>query len=133
MEMGPNRIVERRCVMHLFKVNSFRRYIRPTLSLLLFVAVVAGIWFGLTSVQTRSGAQQTKLLKDALRRAAVSCYAVEGRYPPTLEYIKENYGVVVNDERFIVRYIAFAENIMPTIRVLELGKEAVDDDATDDI
>ena len=121
--------------MHLFKVNPIKRYIQPVLSVLLFVAIVAVISFGMTNIQQRGGAQQAKLLKDALCRASVSCYAVEGRYPPTLEYIKDNYGVVVNDDKFIVRYVAFAENIMPTIRVLERGKEAVDvdDDTTNDI
>lgn len=121
--------------MHLSKVNPLKRYIQPMLSVLLFAAIVAVISLGMSNIQERGGKQQTKLLTDALRRASVSCYAVEGRYPPTLEYIKDNYGVVVNDDRFIVRYVAFAENIMPTIRVLERGKEAVDvnDDTTDDI
>ncbi len=119
--------------MHLYRGNHILRFLKPVLSVLLFAAIVFGIMAGLTNMQQRGGDQQAKLLKDALRRAAVSCYAVEGRYPPTLEYIKENYGVVVNDEKFIVRYVAFAENIMPTIRVLEQGKEAVDDDESDDI
>lgn len=121
--------------MQLTKGNSINRYIQPLLSVFLFAAIVAVISFGMTNMQQRSSAQQTRLLKDALRRASVSCYAVEGRYPPTLEYIKDNYGVVVNDDKFIVRYVAFAENIMPTIRVLERGKEAVDvnDDTADDI
>lgn len=121
--------------MHLTKGNPIKRFIQPVLSVLVFAAIIAAISIGLSGMQERGGAQQTKLLKDALRKAAVSCYAVEGRYPPTLDYLTDNYGVVVNQDKFIVRYVAFAENIMPTIRVLELGKEVVDvdDDTTDDI
>ena len=120
--------------MHLFS-KSKRRYVGPVLSIVLFLAVILAAWMALGNTQDRSSGEQSKFLKDALRRAAVTCYAIEGRYPPTLEYVVANYGVVINKDRFIVKYSAFAENIMPSIRVLELGKEAADesDDGSDSV
>ena len=119
--------------MQLTKNNTKKRFIAPAVSALLFIAVLAAAWFALGNTQDRSGGEQSKFLKDALRRAAVTCYAIEGRYPPTLDYVVANYGVVINESRFLVKYSAFAENIMPSIRVLELGKEATDaDDGSDD-
>ena len=52
------------------------------------------------------------------RRAAILFYAVEGRYPPSLSYMTENYGVTINEERYIVRYERFADNVMPQVTVL---------------
>ena len=58
-------------------------------------------------------------LEDAVRRAAVTCYACEGVYPPTLAYLEEHYGVQVDEDRYTVFYEAFAENLMPEITVVE--------------
>lgn len=66
--------------------------------------------------------EQTAQLKQALTRAAVTCYAIEGRYPPTLDYLYENYGVEVDASRFFVTYDVLGGNIMPTIAVLRRGE-----------
>ena len=39
-------------------------------------------------------------------------------YPPSLDYLADNYGVVVDREHYIVHYDVFASNIMPDIRVV---------------
>ena len=56
-------------------------------------------------------------IKDAVRRGALQCYAVEGAYPSDLQYLEENYGLQVNREDFYVTYEAFASNLPPTVRV----------------
>lgn len=58
-------------------------------------------------------------LENAIYRGCVACYAAEGTYPPTLEYLRERYGVQVDEERYTVYYDIFAENLMPNITVLE--------------
>ena len=58
-------------------------------------------------------------LETALRRAAVTCYAAEGIYPPSLDYMIEHYGVQVDESRYAVYYDIFADNLMPDITVLE--------------
>jgi len=57
-------------------------------------------------------------LELAVRRSAVACYAAEGIYPPTLDYLVEHYGVQIEDQ-YIVYYDIFASNLMPDITVLE--------------
>lgn len=49
----------------------------------------------------------------------MACYAAEGVYPPDLEYLKEHYGLQVDENQYTVRYDVFAENLMPDITVLE--------------
>ena len=78
------------------------------------------LWFfialgRLGSGQTQEGKQQ---LETALRRAAVACYATEGIYPPTLDYLTEHYGIQIDRSRYSVFYEIFAENLMPQITVL---------------
>lgn len=72
-----------------------------------------------TSLSVDSTAEGRDRLEDAVRRAAVTCYACEGVYPPTLAYLQEHYGVQVDEDRYTVFYEAFAENLMPEITVLE--------------
>lgn len=66
--------------------------------------------------QSQEGQQQ---LETALRRAAVACYATEGVYPPTLEYLTQHYGIQIDEARYHVFYEIFADNLMPDITVLE--------------
>lgn len=61
-------------------------------------------------------------IKDAVIRAAVACYAVEGAYPTSLEYLEEHYGLAINHDDFIVSYDVFASNIVPTVDVLVRGE-----------
>lgn len=58
-------------------------------------------------------------LETTLRRTAVACFAAEGRYPPSLGYMREHYGIQINDELYAVDYVVFADNLMPDITVLE--------------
>lgn len=69
-------------------------------------------------------AQRTQLL-EGVRRAAVACYAAEGRYPQTLDALKERYGLRYDEERFFVHYDAFASNVMPDIAVIMRGKDGL--------
>lgn len=85
------------------------------------LAILLAVWFfvAVAGVQ-RDNAQEGKAqLEAAVRRAAVACYAAEGAYPPSLDYLKTHYGVQVNEERYVVYYTAFAENLMPEITALE--------------
>lgn len=58
-------------------------------------------------------------LETLLRRTAVSCYASEGFYPPSVEYMKTHYGLQFEEERYMVHYERFASNLMPDITILE--------------
>lgn len=90
--------------------------------LLLPAAIVAVLVFfstALNSMDKGRAAENRKQLEQALRRGCVACYAAEGIYPPDVEYLKEHYGVQVDDTRYYVFYTVFADNLMPDITVLE--------------
>ena len=84
-------------------------------------AVVLLIWFlgSITGLSRGYDAEDQQRLEEAIRRAAVSCYATEGFYPPSLAYMEQHYGIQIDSRRFAVSYIPIAENLMPNITVLE--------------
>ena len=57
-------------------------------------------------------AESMKQLENSIRKATMTCYATEGVYPPTLEYLKKNYGIQIDESRFTVFYEVFAKNLM---------------------
>lgn len=91
------------------------------LQLLVSAAVVAVILAAIMNIKSTQGQQGREQLELAVRRSAMACYAVEGVYPPSLEYLEERYGLQVDRENYLVSYSAFAENLMPDITVLEKG------------
>jgi len=63
------------------------------------------------------GEESAAAIAEAVRRLAVQCYAVEGVYPPDLQYLEENYGLSVNHADFYISYEAFASNLPPSVIV----------------
>lgn len=87
------------------------------LSVAVFVCVMALFSFGVMFFSEKSDVRGAETLTDAIRRASVQCYAIEGRYPPSVEYLEENYGILIDREKYDVFYSGFASNIMPDITV----------------
>lgn len=84
------------------------------------IAAVLVFAAALDSLDSGREAENLRQLEEALRRGCVACYAAEGVYPPNLDYLEEHYGVQVDEDRYVVYYDIFAENLMPDITVLEL-------------
>ena len=84
----------------------------------LCILVLVGFSTALNSLDSGHEAEDQRQLEEALRRGCVACYATEGVYPPNLDYLKEHYGVQVDEERYAVIYSVFADNLMPDITVL---------------
>lgn len=74
----------------------------------------------LDSLDSGRAEEDLRQLEETLRRGCVACYAAEGVYPPSIDYLKDHYGLQVDEARYTVRYSAFAENLMPDITVLEI-------------
>ena len=86
-----------------------------------FVALIAAFVLLVNSLTATSGSQETELVYDAVKNAALTCYAVEGSYPESQDYLREHYKLAYNRDRFVVEYDAFASNLMPSISVRERG------------
>ena len=97
------------------RISAIFRWLAALLAALCLIFFVSS----LASVDRQQGEEGRQQLETALRRAAVACYAAEGIYPPTVEYLQQHYGVQIEEERYIVFYEIFANNLMPDITVLE--------------
>ena len=85
---------------------------------LLFALLLAAVLFGLNNAGMALDAHGQRQAEEAVRRAAVSCYALEGAYPESYEYLKRHYGLKINEELYGVSYTIFASNLMPEISVV---------------
>lgn len=74
---------------------------------------------GMHQLEQGHRAADLENLKNALRRTAAACYAVEGAYPPDVDYMRRHYGLQYDESRFFVDYELTASNLMPQITVLE--------------
>lgn len=87
------------------------------LSFLVTAAVLGILWGGLNNVEQQLNEEQTVRLQQSIQRAAVSCYSIEGFYPAELDYLKEHYGVIIDEEKYNVFYEAMGANMVPEIKV----------------
>ncbi|MDE7010213.1 MAG: hypothetical protein K2O93_03300 [Oscillospiraceae bacterium] len=94
-------------------------WVPTVLGLLVFAAVAAWMVLGVREASEVSDREGLRLAEQAVRQAAVSCYALEGTYPATYEDLKRSSGIAVDEEKYSVFYDIFASNIMPDITVLE--------------
>lgn len=58
-------------------------------------------------------------IESSIEKALVHCYAIEGSYPPSIDYLIEFYGVHLQDDRYIYHYEFVGSNIRPIVKVFE--------------
>mgnify|MGYP007125814047 CR=1 FL=1 len=93
----------------------------PVVTVALFALLIALALFVVTALGGQNDAREMNLLRQSLRRASITCFAVEGCYPPNVEYMETHYGLVVNHDQYAVFYDVFSANIMPVITVVRRG------------
>ena len=89
------------------------------ISFVLFAVVTFFAVTGINHAHAKQEAEALRIAEESILRGAVSCYALEGFYPPDYEYLKENYGIRVDEEKYTVFYSVFASNMMPDVTVVE--------------
>jgi hypothetical protein len=90
-------------------------------SILIFIALIICFVLLLNGITAKNNGRELQIVRDAVKNAALTCYAVEGVYPDDLEYLREHYHLSYNEERYHVFYEPLASNLMPSIKVAERG------------
>ena len=62
--------------------------------------------------------RQTKAIEAIIDKALIQCYALEGSYPPNLEYL-ESYGVILDKAHFNYYFEGIGSNVKPIVKVFE--------------
>lgn len=92
------------------------------ISILLFVLLMIFFLFSVSDISHDTLDRQEEALSSALNRSIVSCYCVEGTYPPSLSYIVEHYGLTYDSDTFFVDYRAYGSNIYPDVTIIRKAK-----------
>jgi hypothetical protein len=87
-------------------------------SVLIFIVLLFLFLRMISGISSDTLEREEASLKTALNRAIVSCYCIEGTYPPSLDYIKAHYGLIYDDETFFVDYTPIGSNIYPDVTIL---------------
>lgn len=81
-------------------------------------ALIICFYLAVNSVGSSAAERQRESLERALSRDIVHCYALEGFYPPSLEYIEEHYGLTYDHNQFFIDYRPIGSNIHPDVTII---------------
>jgi uncharacterized protein (UPF0333 family) len=81
--------------------------------IILIILANAGL-ANLVRVQEKN---QLEVAQDAIMKAAVQCYALESQYPASLRYLVDNYGITLDEEKYVYHYRTIGSNLTPEIKV----------------
>lgn len=87
------------------------------ISLFFIAAVFVILTVGLIGYQERNQSMDLETKEDTVMKYAIQCYASEGSYPPDLVYLENNYGLIVDKNKYIYHYEIFGSNVPPIIDV----------------
>lgn len=95
------------------------RIFLSVLGVLVFAALLLWLIVGINSARSMTEETRMENVRQSVVNGAVLCYSVEGVYPESLEYLRENYGVRTDDNKYLVHYRYIAADIMPAVNVFE--------------
>lgn len=95
----------------------------PLFGIALFVICFIFFFVAVANVSNEVDENELEALRTAIDKAVTTCYAIEGKYPESIEYIEENYGVVIDWDKYAVIYDRLSANIKPNVVVAPLETE----------
>lgn len=80
-------------------------------------AILVGFIYGTVCSTSSYEAKSLEIIEDNIRKAAMTCYSVEGYYPSDISYLQEHYGLVIDMQKVNVFYQSLGSNLFPDIMV----------------
>lgn len=97
--------------------KKMRRYCVLILTFVVSIAFLLLIAFGFIGFNKSLQQQQLTQVRQSVQAAIIHCYSLEGSYPPNLEYLSKNYGLIIDNKHYIYDYSIFASNIPPEVHI----------------
>lgn len=91
------------------------------ISLVPFLLMIFLVVYAVDYIKVKSTSENIQVIETTIKKAAIACYAIEGAYPSTIEYLEENYGLQLNKDKYVFEYDIIGSNVMPWIAVVEKG------------
>jgi len=109
--------------MSRFQIHRRKKITSFHVGITLFAAILILFLYGISYVSSSTGDRQEASLVNAMERNIVHCYALEGFYPPSLQYMEEHYGLTYDETMFIVDYQPIGTNIYPDFTIIRKGEQ----------
>jgi len=89
---------------------------------MILILSLIGFYVGIQSFGDNMVSNQKTNLETTVAARVAQCYAIEGIYPPDLDYIKKYYGLFYDEAIFYIDYRPVAANIYPDYTIIQREK-----------
>lgn len=93
--------------------------LRMLISIAVFVIVIGFFCFFADRIRYSNEAEQKAILQNALTRMITECYAMEGSYPPDVDYLVEHYGLTYDGDEYWIDYQYIGSNLRPDVTIIK--------------
>ena len=100
-----------------FRAKKSPDALRVTGFIAIVIVLVVLVYTSLGYINSTQNEKQIEIAKDAIIKAAVQCYALESQFPPSLQYLVDNYGLSLDEDRFVYHYRTIGSNMVPEILI----------------
>ena len=97
--------------------------IKNIVMIVIIFITIGVIYVLIVNLGSKAEKDKTEELKKSIMTASIECYAIEGMYPPSIEYLEDNYSIQINRDKYNVFYNGFASNMLPDITIVEVEKD----------
>ena len=67
-------------------------------AILIFIALILAFVLLINNITNKNSGRELQIVRDAVKSAALTCYAVEGMYPDDLQYLRDHYNLSYNED-----------------------------------
>lgn len=103
----------------LFSVQKEKKNISHIIPLVLLVTILICFVIFADKMSDSNQKRGKDILENALTRSITQCYALEGMYPSSLDYLIDNYGLTYDADRYYIDYRFIGSNLRPDITIIE--------------
>lgn len=106
--------------MNRFTTHSFFRgnVFRNLLLLCIFLLALFALYRGTATVSAGASMEQKRNLEKSVTYYISQCYALEGAYPPDMQYLEEHYGFTYDHRLFYIDYRPIGSNLRPDVTII---------------
>ena len=89
-------------------------------TVVIFAVLILWLVTGLNRTQAATAEQRLDSVRRSVVNGAVLCYSIEGFYPESIDYLKDNYGLNIDGRKYLVHYRYVSADIKPSVIVTEI-------------
>lgn len=96
-----------------------KNFVKNVFQILIMATI--SVWFvvSIDKLSTQMESEELERLEVSINKAMITCYSIEGFYPNSVDYLVDNYGIIINDEKYYIHYSTFASNMKPVVRIIK--------------